>query len=104
MVDVRDYGNDCGSYRDCRLEIGVVGRFVRLDLRSVVPPRSFKYRSFSVTIIAVTTGNDDGANRYLEVIEKLGAIPTRLTPGSETSLQQVDGLLLTGGPDVAPTR
>ncbi len=57
-----------------------------------------------MTIIAVTTGNDDGANRYLEVIEKLGAIPTRLTPGSETSLQQVDGLLLTGGPDVDPTR
>ncbi len=33
MVDVRNYGNDRGSYRHCRLEIGVVGRFVRLDLR-----------------------------------------------------------------------
>ena len=61
-----------------------------------------KDRSFSLTIIAMTTGAEDAATRYLDVMQNLGATVERRIPGSEHSLQNVDGLLLTGGPDVDP--
>ncbi|MBI4336637.1 MAG: gamma-glutamyl-gamma-aminobutyrate hydrolase family protein [Chloroflexi bacterium] len=59
-------------------------------------------------VIGVTSNSQESARRYLEAVERGGGTPRLLLPGGSQAPQEVldelDGLLLTGGPDVHPSR
>ena len=46
--------------------------------------------------------NNDPDNNYIRAIEKFGGEPLTLYPGASYSLDDIDGLLLTGGGDIHP--
>ena len=57
-------------------------------------------------IIGITFGEnieDDPSNNYIKAIKEFGGIPLTLYPGvSDFKLDDIDGLLLTGGGDIHP--
>ena len=57
-------------------------------------------------IIGITFGDnieDDPTNNYIKVVKAFGGIPLTLYPGiSDFKLDDIDGLLLTGGGDIHP--
>jgi putative glutamine amidotransferase len=56
-------------------------------------------------ILARSAGAGENALRYLSLVSAAGMVPVLITPGASTSLlARLDGLLLPGGPDIAPSR
>ena len=57
-------------------------------------------------IIGITFSDDienDPNNNYIRAVEAFGGIPVTLYPGiSRDAYREIDGLLLTGGPDIDP--
>ena len=64
----------------------------------------------NMTHVAITSCDPKNARRYVEVMESVGASVKLLLPGThghqppEKLMGDVGGLMLTGGPDVAPAR
>ena len=52
--------------------------------------------------VAVTFTNEQKLQPYLRALQSVGVEPVPVSPSDPTSLQGIDGLLLTGGPDVNP--
>jgi putative glutamine amidotransferase len=52
--------------------------------------------------ILVTAANEDKAREYCDALREVGADPTVAFAGSDVSLEEFDGLLVTGGGDVDP--
>jgi putative glutamine amidotransferase len=56
-------------------------------------------------IVTRSTAPGENALRYLSLLSAAGLLPVLITPGSSTSvLERLDGLVVPGGPDVAPAR
>lgn len=52
--------------------------------------------------VAVTYSNKQKLQPYLRALEGVGVQPVAISPGEPASLAGMDGLLLSGGPDVNP--
>src|ERR1700685_469364 len=52
--------------------------------------------------ILVTAASEDKAREYCDALREAGADPTVASAGSNVSLEEFDGLLVTGGGDVDP--
>ena len=52
--------------------------------------------------IGITTSRESNVDRYVAYVEAAGGEAIVLRPGTPTSLEQLDGLLLSGGVDVHP--
>jgi putative glutamine amidotransferase len=56
-------------------------------------------------IVARSAGPGENALRYLSLLSLAGLVPVLVTPGTPTALlARLDGLVVPGGPDVAPAR
>jgi putative glutamine amidotransferase len=56
-------------------------------------------------IVARSAGLGENALRYLSLLSRGGLVPVLVTPGTPTALlARLDGLVIPGGPDVAPAR
>jgi putative glutamine amidotransferase len=56
-------------------------------------------------IVARSAGLGENALRYLSLLSRGGLVPVLVTPGTSTALlARLDGLVIPGGPDVAPAR
>lgn len=61
--------------------------------------------TWSDDLVGRSTGPGENALKYLSLLTEGGMTPLLLTPGAGTSVvAQLDGLLLPGGPDIAPSR
>jgi putative glutamine amidotransferase len=56
-------------------------------------------------IVARSAGLGENALRYLSLLSRGGLVPVLVTPGTSTALlARLDGLVIPGGPDIAPQR
>ena len=56
-------------------------------------------------IVARSAGLGENALRYLSLLSRGGLVPVLVTPGTPTALlARLDGLVIPGGPDIAPAR
>ena len=56
-------------------------------------------------LLSRSANDGENALRYLALLTGAGLVPVLLTPGTSTALvARLDGLLLPGGPDIAPAR
>lgn len=59
--------------------------------------------TWTADVVARSARPGESSLRYLELMSSAGLVPVLVTPGTSTSvLARVDGLLLPGGPDIAP--
>jgi len=60
--------------------------------------------TWTTDIVARSAGGGENALRYMEMLSGAGLVPVLLTPGTSSALlARLDGLLLPGGPDIAPS-
>lgn len=52
--------------------------------------------------VGVTHGNPEKAKPYVDALQGAGIEPLLIRPGERTSVEGLDGLLITGGPDLNP--
>jgi putative glutamine amidotransferase len=56
-------------------------------------------------IVARSASPGENALRYLSLLSRAGLVPVLVTPGTSTTLlARLDGLVVPGGPDIAPAR
>jgi putative glutamine amidotransferase len=61
--------------------------------------------TWTADIVARSAGAGENALRYMSLLSSAGLVPVLITPGASTALlARLDGLLLPGGPDIAPSR
>ena len=87
-------------------EVGLLFGF-KVGYNLIHQKRIERKPAYMVPIIGITfTENieDDPSNNYINAIKEFGGIPRTLYPGiSEDAYTDIDGLLLTGGPDIDPS-
>jgi putative glutamine amidotransferase len=60
--------------------------------------------TWSRDLVERSSGPGENAVKYLSLLVDAGMTPILVTPGTSIDLGRLDGLLLPGGPDIAPSR